>query len=83
MVVIGLIFYSLGMIVADKILANAFVEGMEKQYEELLGTEYYVNEKVMYCYMEILNILAKILIPLLWPIMWTGAIILVIRTKKT
>ena len=78
---ISFVLYCLGMIFTDKYIANAFVDGVEKAYKEILeffgGASMFIR-----IWMVLLIIFAKVFIPLFWPVTWGMTIISVITSKE-
>jgi ABC-type maltose transport system permease subunit len=76
--IIVLIVYSIGMIVADKYWANAFIDGVDESYEELME-DGYPHRNFLIVWDTLICVLAKIFIPLLWPVV---TIVLIIMNKN-
>ncbi len=77
------IFYAIGMIVTDKVLANPFIDGTDEEYEKRkrMGDYEYDNNRVVRKITTIINILVKIFVPLFWPVVWGVSLLCVLRRR--
>lgn len=83
MIIFALVLYGIGMIITDKLLAEAFATGMEESYEELIEeTGEFIHIGLLRFHCDAIIVFGKIFIPLLWPVSWTLGIILTLRSKE-